>query len=125
MLFQWDSLDHVPVTDTYSAFYGGTTASPFDYFHINSIAIAPDGDLLVSARNTCTIYKIARPSGQVVWRLGGKRSSFQMGPGATFWWQHHVTAQSTSTLSIFDDGALPGQGERSPGPSCSTWTPAP
>jgi Arylsulfotransferase (ASST) len=75
VLFQWDSLDHVPVTDTFVPFAGGTKAAPFDYFHINSIAIAPDGDLLISARNTSTIYKLARPSGAVQWRLGGKRSS--------------------------------------------------
>ncbi len=27
----------------------------------------------------------------MTWRLGGKRSSFRMGPGATFWWQHHAS----------------------------------
>jgi hypothetical protein len=107
VLFEWDSLDHIPVTDTYEAFAGGTKAAPFDYFHINSIAIAPDGDLIISARNTCTVYKVARPSGQVRWRLGGKRSSFQMGPGATFWWQHHARPQGEAALSIFDDAASP------------------
>ena len=107
VLFQWDSLDHIPVTDTYQAFAGGTKADPFDYFHINSIAIAPDGELLVSSRNTCAVYQVARPSGQVTWRLGGKRSSFQMGTGATFWWQHHVRPHGASGLSIFDDGASP------------------
>jgi hypothetical protein len=109
VLFQWDSLDHVPVTDTYESFAGGTKADPFDYFHINSIAIAPDGDLLVSARNTSAVYKVSRPGGQVAWRLGGKQSSFQMGPGATFWWQHHVRPQGASALSIFDDGASPAK----------------
>jgi Arylsulfotransferase (ASST) len=109
VLFQWDSLDHVPVTDTYQAFTGGTAANPFDYFHVNSIAIAPDGDLIVSARNTCAVYKVTRPGGQVAWRLGGKQSSFQMGPGATFWWQHHVRPHGASTLSIFDDGASPAK----------------
>ena len=44
VLFEWNSLDHVPVTDTYVPFSGGTTAAPFDYFHINSISIAPDGE---------------------------------------------------------------------------------
>jgi hypothetical protein len=107
VLFQWDSLDYVPVTDTYQAFSGGTTASPFDYFHINSIAVTPDGNLLVSARNTCTLYKVSQPGGDVIWRLGGKRSSFEMGPGATFWWQHHARPQGANVLSIFDDGASP------------------
>ncbi|HTX27195.1 MAG TPA: arylsulfotransferase family protein [Streptosporangiaceae bacterium] len=109
VLFQWDSLLHVPVTDTYQALSGGTTASPFDYFHINSIAVAPDGDLLVSARNTCTVYKVSRPGGDVVWRLGGKRSSFRMGRGATFWWQHHARPHGATVVSIFDDGASPAK----------------
>jgi hypothetical protein len=107
VLFEWSSLDHVPVTDTYIPFYGGTEAAPFDYFHINSVAIAPDGYLLVSARNTSAVYLVARSTGQVAWQLGGKRSSFTMGPGATFWFQHHVLPQGQDTLSIFDDGGAP------------------
>jgi Arylsulfotransferase (ASST) len=115
VLFQWNSLDHVPVTDTFASFSGGTQASPFDYFHVNSIAIAPDGDLIVSARNTCAVYKVARPSGQVQWRLGGKRSSFRMGSGATFWWQHHARPQGTGSLSLFDDAASPQKETQSRG----------
>ncbi|MGH3188561.1 MAG: arylsulfotransferase family protein [Streptosporangiaceae bacterium] len=109
VLFEWSSIDHVPVTDTVVSFDGGTKAVPFDYLHVNSIAIAPDGDLLVSARNTSAIYKVARPSGKVVWRLGGKRSSFEMGPGTTFWFQHHVRPHGQNVLSIFDDGASPAK----------------
>jgi Arylsulfotransferase (ASST) len=113
VLFEWSSIDYVPVTDTYVPFSGGTTAAPFDYFHANSISIAPDGDLLVSARNTSTVYKVSRSNGQVAWRLGGKRSSFTMGPGATFWFQHHVLSQGQDTLSIFDDGGTPPKEPRS------------
>jgi hypothetical protein len=109
VLFEWSSIDHVPVTDSYVPFAGGTKAAPFDYLHINSIAIAPDGDLILSARNTSTIYKVSRPSGDVVWRLGGKRSSFEMGPGATFWFQHHARPQGENVLSIFDDGGSPAR----------------
>ena len=43
----------------------------------------------------------------MAWQLGGKQSSFGMGPGATFWFQHHITPLSASTLSIFDDGGAP------------------
>jgi hypothetical protein len=112
VLFEWDSLDHVPVTDTYVPFAGGTKAVPFDYLHINSIAIAPDGDLLLSARNTSAIYKVSRRSGKVAWTLGGKRSSFHMGAGATFWFQHHITPLNASTVSLFDDGGSPPQKEK-------------
>ena len=111
VLFERDSLDHIPVTDTYAPFSGGTKAAPFDYLHINSIAIAPDGDLLLSGRDTSAIYKVSRPSGTVAWQLGGKQSSFRMGPGATFWFQHHITPLDASTVSIFDDGGAPPQKE--------------
>jgi Arylsulfotransferase (ASST) len=109
VVFEWDSLDHVPVTDTQTPFVGGTQSDPFDYFHINSIAVAPDGDLLISSRNTCAVYKVARPGGTVRWTLGGKRSSFQMAAGARFYFQHHVRQQGTSTVSIFDDGGSPAR----------------
>ena len=115
VLFEWNSLDHVPVTDTYAAFSGGTAKAPFDYFHINSIAVAPDGDLIISARNTCAVYKIARHGGKLLWRLGGKRSSFRMGPGTRFWWQHHARPHGTQSLSLFDDAATPQKEPQSRG----------
>jgi arylsulfotransferase ASST len=107
VLFEWNSLDWVPVTDTYAAFSGGTATAPFDYFHINSIAVGPDGNLIISARNTCAVYKVARSGGEVLWRLGGKRSSFQMGPGAAFWFQHHARPRGAQSLSLFDDAGSP------------------
>lgn len=107
ILFEWDSLDHVPVTDTRQKLGGGSKDSPFDYFHINSICVAPDGDLIISARNTCTVYKVARPGGAVRWRLGGERSSFTMGAGTRFYWQHHARPHGATALSLFDDGASP------------------
>lgn len=112
LLFAWDSLDHVPVTDSYLTFSGGTSRDPFDYFHINSIALAPDGDLIISARHTWAIYKITRPGGAIEWRLGGKKSSFTMGAGTRFSWQHHARPHGASTLSVFDDGAGPQAEEK-------------
>ncbi len=107
LLFEWDSLDHVPLAESRQVFAGGTPSDPYDYFHINSIAVAPDGDLLVSSRNTWTVYKVARPAGRIVWRLGGKRSDFQLGPGVEFYWQHHVRPHGATTLTLFDNGASP------------------
>jgi hypothetical protein len=117
VLFEWNSLDYVPVTDTYAPFThgSGTAKEPFDYFHINSIAVAPDGNLIISARNTCTVYKVERPGGKLLWRLGGKRSSFELGTGARFWWQHHARPQGTLGLSLFDDAASPQKETQSRG----------
>jgi hypothetical protein len=114
LLFEWDSWDAnyppVQVTETYQkrgVGDGGDGAAgrPFNYFHINSLAIDQDGDLLVSARNTCTVYKVSRPAGKILWRLNGKKSDFTMGPRSKFWWQHHVRPHNDGRLSIFDNGA--------------------
>ena len=103
VLFEWKSLDHVDIAETHSVWMG----HPLDYFHINSIDLTPDGGLLVSARNTWAVYKISRRTGEVRWRLGGKRSDFKMGKGTVFAWQHDARHQGHNRITIFDDGALP------------------
>jgi hypothetical protein len=80
----------------------------YDYVHANSIDVDADGNLIVSARNTSAVYKIDRGSGRIIWRLGGRRSDFTMGPGASFALQHDARRQPDGTLTIFDDGEAPG-----------------
>jgi hypothetical protein len=101
VLLEWHSLDHIPLQESYAP-----VSEDWDYFHINSVDLDGDGQLLVSARSTHTVYKIAR-TGEIVWRLGGKRSDFQMGQGASFAWQHDARRQPEGTLSVFDNGAAP------------------
>ena len=62
VIFEWNSLDHVPLTESMSkpASGSGTPDSPYDYFHINSIDVAWDGDLLISSRNAWAVYKVGR-----------------------------------------------------------------
>src|SRR5579885_1947800 len=96
VLFEWRSLDHVPLADSYSPIL-----TPFDYFHVNSIDVDLDGNLLVSARNTWGVYKLDRRSGNVLWTLGGRRSDFQFGPGALFMYQHDARAHPDGTLTLF------------------------
>ena len=98
LLFQWDSLDHVPVTDSYVRPPSPRTDHPFDYFHANSVDVDRDGNLIVSGRNTWTIYKIDRHTGAVIWRLGGAHSSFKLAP-RTYWaFQHDVRVQAHDDL---------------------------
>jgi hypothetical protein len=105
--FQWTSLDHVALSDSHEPASHGSTEWPFDFFHINSVNSDPDGSLLVSARNTWAVYDIDPRTGQIGWQLGGKRSSFAMGTGASTAWQHDSRPQSNGTISIFDNGASP------------------
>jgi hypothetical protein len=115
VVFEWDSLDHVGLDETLHYFYPGTDGRPFDYFHINSVALSHDNDLLISGRNTSTVYKVDRKTGAVKWRLGGRKSDFAMGPGARFWWQHNVREPAKNILSIFDDAASPTKERQSRG----------
>jgi Arylsulfotransferase (ASST) len=102
--WEWRSLDHVPVDETAIR---GKPGPRFDYFHINSIDVDRDGNLLVSARNTWAAYKVHRRTGRVLWRLGGKRSDFAMGPGARFYWQHDVRHHADGIVSVFDNASSP------------------
>jgi Arylsulfotransferase (ASST) len=105
--FEWHSLDHVPLADSYMSLGdGGTPRSPWDYFHINAVS-EPGGRLLVDSRNTWAAYDVDHGTGQVLWTLGGKHSSFALAPGASPAWQHDAREQADGTISFFDNGATP------------------
>ena len=103
VLFEWHSFDHVDLDETYIN-PSADVRSGIDYFHINSIDVDHDGNLLVSARRTSCVYKIDRESGEIIWRLGGKKSDFEMGPGTRFAYQHDARRQPDGTITIFDNG---------------------
>jgi len=103
VLFQWRSDEHVAFSESYAP-VPKDGATPWDYFHINSICPSGDGDLLISGRHTWGVYKVSRSTGKVAWRMGGKESDFSFGPGATYAWQHDVTQQPNGTITVFDNG---------------------
>jgi len=78
--FEWHTITDITIDESFVDPPTDPTASIYDYVHANSIEVDGDGTLLVSARNTSTVYKIDRTTGAIVWRLGGKRSDFTMGP---------------------------------------------
>jgi len=102
LLLEWHSLDHVPLEESYAP----VEAENWDFFHINSVDLDGDGNLLISSRSMQTVYKLDR-SGKILWRLGGKSNDFAIGPGAHFAWQHDARRQPDGTLTIFDNGATP------------------
>lgn len=104
VMFEWHSLHHVALADSYAQ---PRSDRPLDYFHINSIEQAPNGDLLISARNTWAAYEISHTTGAVLWRLGGRHSSFAMGPGTRTAYQHDARLQPDGTITLFDDEGAP------------------
>jgi hypothetical protein len=103
LLWEWHALGHVPLSDAEAG--PPTPEVPYDFFHVNSIQQLPNGNLIVSARNTWTVYEIDHRTGAIVWQLGGKNSSFRMGPNTQFEWQHDAQVQPRGTLTLFDDAA--------------------
>jgi Arylsulfotransferase (ASST) len=104
---EWHSLDHVPLSDSYSSPQTASTEWPFDYFHLNSIDQGADGTTLISARNTSALYELNTMTGQVLTAIGGKHSDVKLAAGATTAFQHDATTLSNGTISIFDNGAAP------------------
>lgn len=101
VLLEWHSLDHVPLDESHLP----VNADPdsYDYFHINAVNLDGDGNLLISGRHTWTVYKVDRQTGRILWRLGGKRSDFTLGPGVPFAWQHNPLPAGANTIRIFDN----------------------
>jgi hypothetical protein len=115
VVLDWRALDHVPVTASYAAVGPqaqggsglGTAASPFDYFHVNSVALYGESELIVSARNTWALYRLERRTGALIARINGRSSDYKMGPGTAFYWQHHARLVRPGLVTLFDDGAVP------------------
>ena len=104
VLFEWHSLDHIPLSTTY------TKVPPtglWDPYHLNSIALDHSGNLVLSMRNTSALYDIDHQTGKVLWTLGGKNSTFKMGRGTSTWGQHDAVVEPDGSLTVFDDGAGP------------------
>jgi len=98
VLFEWHSLDHVELDESY--------LEPYDYFHVNSVDVYDEDHLLISSRTTWTVYKVDRKTGEIVWRLGGKKSDFEMGPGTVFVYQHDARHHPDGTITIFSNGSI-------------------
>jgi hypothetical protein len=105
VLFEWHSRDHIALTESHWPVPKDATKEPWDYVHLNAVAIDDGGDLLVSSRHTWTIYKVDRQTGTVRWRLGGRRSDFKLGPGAEFAYQHDVRRRADGAITMFDNAA--------------------
>lgn len=104
LLFQWNSLDHIPVTDADTRFVD-LTGNHIDYIHINAIDYDDDGNFLISSRHTNEITKINSTTGQIIWRLGGINNQFTfINDNMHFYGQHSIRAHGNGIYTLFDNG---------------------
>ncbi len=111
VLWQWNSADHVPYSQSEQPL-PASPSTPWDWFHVNAVKVARDGNFLIDARDTWTTYKVSHATGDILWQLGGKDSSFTLkaGPGQTldqaselFAWQHDPEQVGTNEYTFFDN----------------------
>jgi hypothetical protein len=111
VMFQWNSEDHVPFSQSEQPL-PASASTPWDWFHINAVKLDSNGNLLIDARDTWTTYEVNPQSGNILWQLGGKDSSFalQAAPGQAldsageiFAWQHDPEPLGNNTYTFFDN----------------------
>jgi Arylsulfotransferase (ASST) len=101
VLFQWNSLEHVPLEDSDCPGNDGIVEAgdsqdkPFDHFHMNAVDKDEHGDYYVSGRHTSTLYKVSGRNGSILWQVGVDRPDFKIssevqGFHGGFAFQHHL-----------------------------------
>ncbi len=102
----WNPLEHFQVTD--AAPDVSLAAPNVNPWHGNAIEIDRDGNLLVSFRNSDEITKINSRTGEIIWRLGGKKNQFTFvnDPLQGFSHQHGIRRLQNGNIILFDNGNL-------------------
>ena len=124
VMWEWHALGHIPLGNSLNHVSYGEY--PWDYVHINSISPespgsvgsgeGQPGNVMLSARNTWTLYDVNMHSGGFNWLLGdGGHSSFKLGPGVRFYWQHDAEFQPGGQISLFNNASTPPKEKRSSG----------
>lgn len=114
VLFEWRASDHIDMIHSYEAIKNPEDG--WDFFHINSVQKAEDGNYLISGRNTHALYMVSGKTGNVLWTLGGKANQFeeQDYPAGKHFsnsmlsmaWQHHAKfypGRDGKEITVFDN----------------------
>jgi hypothetical protein len=71
VVWEWSAIEHFSITDATEDIE--LTSNYIRPFHINSIELLSDGNLLISCRHLDEITKINRQTGEIIWRMGGSK----------------------------------------------------
>lgn len=109
VVFQWRTWDHFTINSYYGPY--GYATNPIalnpviDGFHLNSVFMDTDGNLLVSNFGM-DVWKINRQTGQIMWRIGGLANQFSfvgVNPklALTMFSDHTVTRLANGDILLF------------------------
>ena len=119
-VFRWNAWDHLKLSDCLWWRF------PDEYAKLNSLHLDSEGNILASFRACSQVLKIGRPSGIVLWQLGGsdpaeldpfdsRRPTFSRpwyrptgDPYGRFCAQHSVQETAPGYILMFDNGQCSG-----------------
>lgn len=77
-----------------------------DWLHANSLSKDKQGNYIISFRNISQIWKINGQTGELIWKLGGLNSDFEMPENTVFSGQHNIRFNENGELVLLDNGNL-------------------
>lgn len=103
LMFEWSPFDHFLITDADPSLY--QNAHAVNWTHGNSFDFDTDGNLLLSFRSLDEVTKIDAQSGDVLWRMGGRRNqfTFEGSPDPGFSRQHNVRVVGPGRFIVLDN----------------------
>jgi hypothetical protein len=103
LVWEWKGHDHFAFNDVDSMFL--SSPNKVDWTHANAVALDNDGNILLSCRHFDEITKINRQTGDIIWRLGGKRNQFTFtNDPLKFSGQHDIRRISNGHITVLDNG---------------------
>lgn len=124
-VWRWSSRDHIALDES-APFMDSIVHGPVktadgrlahDLVHVNSVE--PDGDsVLISMRQTDSVYKVSRRTGAIEWKLGGTHTSKSLAltnvidPANVMTGQHDARLLPDGTLTVHDNRTLSGEHPR-------------
>jgi hypothetical protein len=104
LLLEWRSWEHFDILDA-NELSVNFKASTVDYVHPNGIEFDSDTSILLSSRHLDEITKIDRRTGEVIWRLGGKKNQFGfINDTIGFSTQHSIIKLDNGNIMLLDNG---------------------
>jgi hypothetical protein len=104
LLLEWRALDHFDLEDIDPLI--DLTQGTNNFTHMNAIDLDDDGHILLSSRHISEVTKIDRQTGEIIWRLGGKKNQFTFvdDPRNGFSFQHDIRVLGNGHYTLFDNG---------------------
>lgn len=107
VVFEWHGKEHYKFDDVDTAYID--KLYDIDWMHMNSVEYDRDGNYIISLKHFNEITKINRKTGEIMWRLGGKRNQFAfINDSLKFCAQHDVRRIANRNITFFDNGSARG-----------------